>query len=299
MRLAAIALATLFFFGCQTVQVRAGPGLATLPPAAPLRVALAEPELDLWIEGSGQVTPQETDESLRAARAALGSALDRRGFSSAPDADEILVVREQAVARTEGRRSAQTAAIVGIVLVVAAIVVLIVVSSRKGGGSRAAPGPARAAPPRSAVPRAPLYRPAPAPWFGWGVSWGVHLDVPLAQPPPWAPAVAPTLEARLPARGFFDGDETEIALELHDARSGQVVWSRVARDGVDPRDPAAVRSLVDRMIAGEPWAAPFLQTAPPVGRPAGPPAPPAPAPAREPPAPPQKPSPPRVETALS
>jgi hypothetical protein len=299
---AAIALATLFFFGCQTVQVRAGPGLQTPPPPA-LRVALAEPELDLWIEGSGQVTPQEADQGLRAARAALGSALDRRGFAAAGEAEEILVVREQAVARTEGRRGAQTAAIVGIVLVVAAIVVLIVASSRSGSSRspHAGPaGPARAAPPRAVVPRAPAYYPAPVPWFGWGVSWGVHLEVPLAPPPPWAPVVAPTLEARLPARGFFAGDETEIVLELRDARSGEVVWSRAARDEIDPRDPAAVRSLVDRMLAGEPWAAPLLQPASPVGQPAPPPAPPPPAaPAREPPRQPQKPPPPRVERALA
>ncbi len=288
MRLALIALATLFFFGCHTVQVRAGPGLAVPPP--PLRVALAEPELDLWIEGSGQVTPQETDQGLQAARAALGASLDRRGFAPAGEADAVLLVHEQGVARTDGRRSGQTAAIVGIVLVVAAIVVLIVASNRGGGGSRAGPaGPVRAAPPRAGFrPGYRPYPPAPGPWFGWGVSWGVHFEVPLAPAPAWVPALPPTLEARLPSRGFFAGDETEIALELHRAQSGEVLWSRVVREEVDPRDPAAVRALVERAIAGEPWAASL-------GAP--PPAAPAPAPTPERQAPPGKPSPPRVEVA--
>jgi hypothetical protein len=282
MRTATLALGTLFFFGCQTVQAE--------PPAP--RIALAEPELELWIEGSGQVTPQESDEGLRAARLALASALERPGFVAPAESDLVLVARAQGVARTEGRRSAQVAAILGIVVVIAAIVVLIVVSNRSSGGGRAGhvgPVGGRAAPPRGLPPRGGYVTPryghgAPGPWFGVGID----IEVPVGPPAPYAPAVIPTLDARLPSRGFFAGDETEIALELRDAATGQVVWSRVGRDDVDPRDAAAVRSLVDRMIGGDPWLGAILG---PAGAP--PPAAPRPAPpASAPPPPPAVPPPP-------
>jgi hypothetical protein len=262
--LPALALPTLFFFGCQTVQVQAGPGLATLPQA-PARVALAEPELDLWLEGSGQVTPQEIDQGLRGARAALASALEGRGFAPADQAEQVLVVRSQGVARTESRRNAQTAAVLGIVLVVAIIVVAIVASQHgdRGGGPRpahVAGAPGRAGP-RPVYPRPAYGYGPPAPWFGWGFFFGVDIHTPVAAPAPYPPVVAPTLESRLATRGYFAGDETEVALELHDARTGQILWSRLARDEVDPRDAREVRVLVDRMIGAEPWARP--QPAPP------------------------------------
>jgi hypothetical protein len=315
MRSATLALATLFFFGCQTVQVRAGPGLPPAPAAPPPRVALAEPELDLWLEGNEQVTSQETAEGLRAARAALGAALDRQGFVPTGEADEVLVVRAQGVARTAGRRSAQVGAVVGIVLVVAAIVVLIATSGHGDrGGARAHPaGRGRAIPAHPGYGRPAYGYGPPAPWFGIGFAWGLH--VPMGEPPPYPPAIVPTLESRLSSRGFFAGDETEIALELRDARTGEVVWSRAARQEIDPRDAGAVRALVDQMLQPEPWAqallapgappsgptAPRAVPPPPRAAPPPPPAvppPPPPAPPAAPPAAPQNPAPPKVETAL-
>lgn len=262
MRRALVALATFLCFGCETVRPRPA---APAPP--PLRVALAEPILDLWVEGAGGVEPAETEEALSRARAALGSALDGRGFVAAADAGHLLVVREQAVTRTTGRRQQQAAAVAGIVLLVVAVVVLVAIASR--GNSRS-PGPApvggvggavgRAAPPRLAapLPRVPLG--PPAPWFGWSLDVGFRFPVPVAGPPVRPPEPAPTLEGRLGARGFFAGDETELVLELRDLATGATVWARRASGNADPRDPAAVRALLDRAAWDQAWA---QGTAPP------------------------------------
>lgn len=288
MRLALTALATLFFFGCETVQVRTGPPLAAPAPPPP-RVALAAPYVDLWMEGAGGVTPQESDEGFKRARAALGAALDGRGFVPEQEADQVLVVQAQGVARTDGRRSQQVAATVGIVLVIAAVVVLIVTSSRSGSrapsrapGARAAPAPPRGS--SYAAPRG--YYAPPAPWFGWNFGVGMSFHGPMAGPPPWPPVAVPSLEARLPARGFWAGDETEIVLELRDARTGATTWVRRTHGEVDPRDAPAVRALLDRAISDQPWAhgPPPPASAPEVPRPppAAPGTPPPPAPAAKP-----------------
>jgi hypothetical protein len=256
MRKTIAALATLFFFGCQTVQVRAGPPLLAVPPPPPPRVALAEPQLDLWLEGNGQVGQPEIDLALARSRAALGSALEGRTFARPDEADQVLVVRGQAVALTDGRKQAQAAVIVGCIVVVAALVIL-AARSDSGRGARAVPGPGGARPRPPGPPMRQVGRPyygPPAPWFGWGFGWGIHVEAPLASPYPYEPARTPTLEARLPARDFMDGEEVELVVELHDVHTGAVTWWRTASQRIDPRDAGAVRALVDRLIGDQPWA---------------------------------------------
>jgi len=213
------------------------------------------------VEGAGAVAPAEREQALAQARAALGGALDGRAFAAAGDADHLLLVREQAVTRTDGRRRQQAAAIAGIVLVVVAVVVLVAIASRGKSGSPArapAPGLAgavgRAAPPRglAPLPRVPVG--PPAPWFGWSFDLGFHVPVPVAGPPMRPPELVPTLEDRLGARGFFAGDETELVLELREVATGATVWSRRTSGDADPRDPAAVRALLDRAAWDQAWA---------------------------------------------
>lgn len=174
----AVALATLLAFGCATVNP------APPPPPRPLpRVFLADPEIELWIEGDEKVDPADSAQAFRESRAALNQALAGRGLD-AVEADAVLVVQERAVARTSGRKVGQVLAAVGIVVVIVAVVVALVVSSkssssegktkasahapRRAGGpaaARPAPAPARIAGAPHA-PRAPASRvgaPAPVP----------------------------------------------------------------------------------------------------------------------------------------
>lgn len=255
MRQAQVALATLFFFGCQTVQLQA---VEVAGAATPPRVALAEPALDLWVEGAGAVSPAETAEALARSRAALAASLEGRAFVPEAEADALLVVTEQALARTEGRRQQQSSAVVGIVLLVAAVVVLIALATQgRSHPSRAGPPPVGGG---VAVPAPghPGRRAAgpPVPWFGWGFAVGMSFHGPVAAEPVRPPQAPPPLEAGLDSRGFFAGDEVELLVELRDRRTGQPLWSRRVRDEVDPRDPTALRALLDRVIGGEPWARP-------------------------------------------
>jgi len=104
----------------------------------------------------------------------------------------------------------------------------------------------------------PLVRPlAPAPWPWWG--FGLHVFVPIGPgPAPWAgPTPAPpTLESRLSGRGWFDGDEVELSAELRDRPTGTVILSRALRQGADPRDPRALRAMVDELLRDQPYAWP-------------------------------------------
>jgi hypothetical protein len=62
-------------------------------------------------------------------------------------------------------------------------------------------------------------------------------------------------ESRLASRGWFDGDEVELSVELADPRTGDVSWRRTVREGIDPRDPVAVSALLDKAL----WGMPFGQ----------------------------------------
>jgi hypothetical protein len=246
------ALLTLLAFGCATARQQ--PAIVQTAQAPPPRVALAEPVLELWMEGTRPVDPQESARALEQGREALSRALEGRGLDDVSDPEQLLVVRARAIARTEERKSAQVWSAVGIVVVIVGIVIAAVVLSRSkssSGGSRgsrpALPAGTRGAPfarPHRVVPRP--YVPPPI-----GVSLGFNVVVPVV---PIAPVpYADPVESRLESRGWFDGDEVELTLELADPRTGAVSWQRTVREGIDPRDEKALTALVDRALADMPF----------------------------------------------
>jgi hypothetical protein len=128
-----IAVLTALVFGCATTRV---PVSSLGEPAPVERGAIAEPQLELWVEGGEAISPADKVEALERSRAALAAALEGRG-GAAEGQDLVLYVRERAVARTDGRRHDQALAVTGIVVgavVIAAVVVLAVVAGGKGGG---------------------------------------------------------------------------------------------------------------------------------------------------------------------
>jgi hypothetical protein len=288
----AAALATVLTFGCATVREPLPP-----PPAAPPvgRVGATEPEVELWVEGASSVDPAEAAKALVESRAALTAALRGRGAAPAEGpAAAVLQVRERAVVRTGGRKANQALAvaamIIGVVVAVAVIVVAVVSGSKSSaakapsGGHAAAPAPARSsggagtapAPPRVGGGGAPppgTTGPTPLPPAPPGVSVAVGIDVPIPFPeggpppeaaPPWAPPPSPPPPFDPKARGFFDGDETLLDLELEDARTGEVLWSAIVRDWIDPRDSEEVSRLLDQVLRDQPWARPPSAASQPV-----------------------------------
>jgi hypothetical protein len=255
-RLPLTALVTLLCFGCATVHEPA-PAAYQPPPGPAPRVALAEPELELWMEGTKAVDPGETAQALEASRTALGDAVSGRGLDG-PDADQLLVVRSRAIKRTAERKRAQVWSVVGIVVVVVAAVVAIVLLSRSGShGGRHGTGGAHGAVPAGGapvvVPYAPRYYAPPPPI---GVSIGLSVVVSSPSPGPGAPSPGvPPMEERLRSRSWFDGDEVELSVEIVDARSGVPSWRRIVREGIDPGDAAAVTGLLDRALEGLPFGA--------------------------------------------
>jgi hypothetical protein len=246
------ALLTCLAFACATAHQQV-PGSDVLPPP-PQRIALAEPELELWMEGTRPVDPGESADALEQSRGALAAALDGRGLDAqAPEA--VLVVRARAIARTAERKNAQLWSAVGIVFVLVAIVVSAVLFSRSGsrpphagGAHGAAPAPAfgSGARPVHAAPRA--YAPPP---IGFGVYIGLEVAVPVGPPPPLIGL--PPADAWLASRGWFDSDEVELSVELQDPTTGELRWHRTVRAGVDPRDANALAGLVDEALAGLPF----------------------------------------------
>jgi hypothetical protein len=175
-----IALLAFVTFGCTTVRVP----VSSLPERlGPVSGAIAEPQVELWLESGEPVPPAEIEAARQQVHAALGAALAGRTVD--PDAlgaaDALLLVRTRAVARTASRRSDQRTAVValvvGIVVVVAGVIVMVVVAkdaprsapraaASAPSASRAAPrltAPARAAPAvRAGAPAlAPAVRPRP------------------------------------------------------------------------------------------------------------------------------------------
>ncbi|WP_242394391.1 hypothetical protein [Anaeromyxobacter oryzisoli] len=344
----AVALLAFVAFGCTTVRA---PASTLGSELAPVSGAVAEPQLELWVESGGTPTPEELEQARVLARAALGSALAGRELSpnALGAADPLLLVRARAVARTDSRRSDQRAAkvgiVVGFVVIVAAVVVLAVLSrdsprsEPRGAPARAAPSPpqpvsipvrtrpvpgalapaiARGArpvpspgplvaprPPTGApiTPSRPVPAPAPVgvpvPWqqpyageWDGGTSFWLGFELAFVLPPPccaappvegvpsapsvtaapapyapaapgeaWAEeppevqlAVPPPPELRVESRGFFAGDETVLEVDLFDRRTGALLWTRAVRADVDPRNAHDVTRLLDRALAGEPWA---------------------------------------------
>jgi len=289
--LRAAALLALLAFGCTTVRVPA----SAIAPAIPVHGDAAEPQLELWLESGGQVSPSETARAAAEARAALDQALATRRVA---EGEQMLVVRAQGVSRTGSRRAGQHAAVAAMVVGAVAVVVAVVASKGSGGkgaararvpGVRPAPVPAAAPPPvrpgstwlpppARAAPPTPWPRPVagshrgaagtvsadvqivfpvspPSP--GWveagggpGSSPAAPVPVPAGPVPPGAP---PAWTVVLPSprpldvadRGYFAGDLLRLELTLVDRRTGTPLWVKTVERDADPRDPAAVRALLD------------------------------------------------------
>src|SRR5512138_3873561 len=88
-----ITLAVLLTFGCATVRV----------PASQIEGDVAvgrdgpEPQVELWLESSTSVSPEERARATAEVRAALERA---SGTLMAEDGESMLVVRAQGIART-------------------------------------------------------------------------------------------------------------------------------------------------------------------------------------------------------
>ena len=121
-----VALVTVFAYGCATVRAP----VSGIDPTVPVHGSTAEPQLELWLESGSDPTPAESSRAAADAREALHQALQDRKLGE----DEILVVRAQAVSRTDSRRTSQHAAIAGIVVGAVALVALAIVASRGRGG---------------------------------------------------------------------------------------------------------------------------------------------------------------------
>lgn len=250
-----IALLTLLAFGCAAARPPQ-PIVVSEMAVPPPRVALAEPELELWMEGTHPVDPQESARALEQSRDALSVALEGRGLDDVQEPEQLVVVRAREIARTDERKTAQTWSYVGIVVVVVGIVIAAVLLSKSSSsrGSKAGRVATPAAPRFGPVRPGPRFVPRPyVPPPPIGVSIGLNVVVPVGPvaPIPYAAAGDPLLGSR----GWFDGDAVELTVELVDATTGAVSWSRTVREGTDPRDANAVSRLLDRAL----WGMPFGQ----------------------------------------
>ena len=155
-----VALLVLLSFGCATVRVPAG----SVEGPPPDLGEVADPKVELWLEGGSAASLSETAEAQKAARDALAIAIARRrpDVSALGAEDPVVVVRERAVMRTPARRREQVAAkvgmVVGIVAVATAAVIVALTSKGGGGGAKAAPAAKPA--PAGAVKAAPAAAPA-------------------------------------------------------------------------------------------------------------------------------------------
>ncbi len=187
-----IAILALLAFGCSVVRV---PVSELGEPSTPARGTIADPQIELWLEGGGAVLPGEPELALAESRAALASALEGRGAPEA-QSDAVLYVRERAVARTDSRRHDQIAAGVGLAVAavaVVAIVVLAIVSGKGGGGGGASK--ALAAAPRASggvVAKAASAGARPAASAARAVGGSARAGSVVASAPRLAPAPGPT-----------------------------------------------------------------------------------------------------------
>ena len=206
-----VALTTLLSFGCTTVRAP----VSGIGPTVPVHGSTAEPQVELWLESGGDLTPEESARAAADAREALRQALQGRKLGE----DDVLVVRAQAVSRTRSRRTNQHAAIAGIVVGAVVLVVLaVVVSGGKGGPGRVAGGHAGrvagggfrpGAVPRSGagfhpgfVPTRPVLQPIapPRPIAPPGAPGGVNVDVQVVFGPEGdgSPAIEPVAVEPVP-----------------------------------------------------------------------------------------------------
>src|SRR5436305_1923854 len=160
-----VAVLVILTFGCATVRVPAG----SVEGPPPDLGEVADPKVELWLEGGSPASSSETAQAQKAARDALAVAIAQRrpDVSALGAEDPVIVVRERAITRTPARRREQVAAKVGMavgIVVVAAAAVFVALTSKGGGGgskpaAKAAPGGAAKAAP-AAAPAAKAAAPA-------------------------------------------------------------------------------------------------------------------------------------------
>lgn len=212
-----VALTTVLAFGCTTVRAP----VSGIGPTVAVHGNTAEPQVELWLESAGDLTPAESARAAAEAREALRQALQERTLG----VDDVLVVRAQAVSRTRSHRSDQHAAIAGLVVGAVVLVALAVVASRGNGARLPAAGghagrAAGAFRPGTVPPSAGGFRPGAVPLrpvIGPNVPPGriaapsrpdgPNLDVDVAVGTPAendaAPAVDPVAAEDLPATEYF------------------------------------------------------------------------------------------------
>ena len=285
----AAARCVLLLSACATVRAPLSSLGDPFPQAAGSAV---EPHLELWLEDSAGTQPEEKAAATREAREALQEVAANQAI--APDAQgsqaPLLVVREQAIARTESLRGQQLAAKIGLVagVVVGAVVIAASASHARfdgphhssgalahgaiaphpvavAAGSRLPPLSPRRAPrgfpgPRGDRAGPDVYLDLGDPWLapqtGFAYAAGSD-DAPLDSDEPVPPAPAelpPPPPLALDERGFFSGDLTRLWLDLIDQRSGQVLWSTEVEGESDPRDRDALARLFTQALAGQRWA---------------------------------------------
>ncbi len=257
LRLPLVALLTAATFACAASRP---PGAAAevVAPGPPLRVALATPELELWMEGTKAIDPAEAARTLAQSRTALARAAAGRDFITEGETDLLLVVHAREIARTAERRRAQVLSVVLVVAVVVALIVAVLATS--DGGGRRRPAPVHQAVPAGGgrVPAwgrgagfAPRRFPPPPPI---GVSLGASIFVPLdSEPlPPPAPGL-PAPNELLAARSWLDGDATELTVVLVEAATGLSRWRRTVKGSANPRNAEEVSRLLDTALADQPF----------------------------------------------
>jgi hypothetical protein len=74
----------------------------------------------------------------------------------------------------------------------------------------------------------------------------------LEPPPPPLPPLPDMEKLPLEARGFFDGDQTLLEVNVVDRATGNVLWTRRVKSGADPRDRGEVARLLDEALADLP-----------------------------------------------
>src|SRR5256885_2001880 len=114
-----VALLVLLSFGCATVRVPSG----SVEGSPPDLGEVADPKVELWLEGGSAASASETAEAQKAARDALAVAIAQRrvDVSALGAEDPVVIVRERAVTRTPARRREQIAAKVGMAAGVVAV----------------------------------------------------------------------------------------------------------------------------------------------------------------------------------
>jgi hypothetical protein len=105
-------------------------------------------------------------------------------------------------------------------------------------------------------------RPAGAIAGGDGAVDAAPTPVPAEYLPPPEPAEPEDVaELQLPApeplgvdrRGFFDGDLLRLEVWIVDRKTGQPLRKKTVTEGVDPRDPEAVRETLDKVLRPGGW----------------------------------------------